>query len=125
MRTKQVSQVECVLFCHCIDSPPQVSQVPIQYFSRQPQALPDPWLEERMRQAQEREDERCCILSELQARALQLGIQAVLLDDDDALESPDPTPESDLEFPMTSDKWHTTWRIQLLDDWIMENYIED
>jgi hypothetical protein len=77
-----------------------------------------------MRQAQEREDERRRILSELQARALQLGVQAVLPDDDDALESPDPTPESDLEFPMTSDEWHSTWRIEFLDEWIMENYIE-
>ena len=80
---------------------------------------------ERNRAAQEREDAYRRILSDLQDSARQLGVQAVLPDDSDPLESIDPTPESDLDFPISSAEYWATWRIDHFNDWRFDNYIEE
>jgi hypothetical protein len=58
-------------------------------------------------------------------RALQLGVQAVLPANDDALELRDLTPESDLDSPLSSaEYWATSWGINHFNDWRMDYYIE-
>jgi hypothetical protein len=74
---------------------------------------------ERTRQApQARDDERRRILLDLQARALQHGVQVVLPDNDDALQLRDLTPgyESDLDSPVSSAEYWPTWRIDHFND---------
>jgi hypothetical protein len=108
-----------------------MSQAPTQRASRPPQDPPqDPpedWFEEieRNRAAREREDARLRILSDLQDSARQLGVQAVLPDVNDPLESSDPTPESDLNFPISSAEYWATWRIDHFNDWRFGDYIEE
>jgi hypothetical protein len=102
-----------------------MSQAPTQRASRPsqdpPQDLPNlGWLDlpnqdwfEEIRAAREREVVRRRILANLQDFARQLGVQAVFPDATDPLESIDPTPESDLDFPMSLEDWYATWRIDL------------
>jgi hypothetical protein len=60
-------------------------------------------------------------------RADPVAIAAVLPDDDDQLELIDPTPESDLDFPMSLEDWDLTWHIEYFKQYSFEDvhYVTD
>jgi hypothetical protein len=84
--------------------------------------LPE-WAVEMEQHAREREDERHQILSDLEDEARQLGVAAVLPDIDDPLRSFDPTPESDREYPILSDTYWSTWRVNFFQDWVFPSRV--
>ena len=82
---------------------------------------------ETQRQAREDADERLRVIVDLQAVARTLAIAAVLPGVDDPLESIDPTPESDLDFPMSLEEWNSTWHIEYFEQYSFDDahYVTD
>jgi hypothetical protein len=50
---------------------------------------------------------------------------AIAPDDDDPLESIDPTPESDIDFPMSLQQWRETWHIEDVEDVVSVIYVSE
>jgi hypothetical protein len=85
---------------------------------------------ENQRQAREDADERLRVIADLQqvaARSDPVAIAAVLPDDDDPLETMDPTPDSDLDFPMSLEEWNLTWHIEYFEQYsfVDAHYVTD
>jgi hypothetical protein len=76
--------------------------------------------EEHRRRMEEREHRRR-IVSALEDHARLLRVAAVIPDNNDPLESIDPTPESDLDFPVSQEDWDATYHFEHFQEWVFEN----
>ena len=87
--------------------------------------------EEERRRLMEVQEDRRRIIQSLQDRArqlqeeTQLPVTAVLPEDTDPLETMDPTPESDLDFPISAAQWDLTWHIESILAYSFDVYVTD
>jgi hypothetical protein len=76
-------------------------------------------------QAMEDADERLRVIADLLDMARRTQSNAIIPDDDDPLELRDPTPELDLDFPLSQEDWEATWHIEFFQDYLFHNNVED
>jgi hypothetical protein len=74
----------------------------------------------RLEDAHQEPRRRIISALEDQARLLPHTV-AVIPEDNDPLESMDPTPESDLDFPVSRADWYATYHFEHFLEWVFEN----
>jgi len=86
--------------------------------------------DERCQVVAEQEEEHCRVVAELQELARELQVEehvvvAIIPEVDNLLVSDNPTPELDLDTPISRDDFYSTWRIARYCDYLFETYITD
>ena len=124
LKLRITSQIRFIPFCNM-----RTKQVPKQGGSARPNLnLPAyDWFEDikRARHAREEATERLCLIAALQDLANQLCVAPIVPEEDDLLETIDPTPKLDLDFPMLAEEFNATFQIEFIQAYAMDYHVTD